>query len=368
VDCSATRELLSQYADDVLDPRTRKEVDEHLAGCTPCTVELEELRNYIKSLASLQKATAPPGFLDNLHARLEQPSRLRRVLVGLFLPWRIKLPLELTGVVAAALLVFIIHQGVHREQKPASTLAPLVTQAPPAPAPSAAPDYRAGGKETAGVARVQDRNEQEAKAKGAGYEANGEKVTAKSEPATEQDSARINEDLARARAGRAVVEPEALQLTLLLKPEPARQERQTVPRDGTAARDSMARADKPDGESATRQPAATPSAEQPAEDHLLRSKPPARPDRDGPAPGEPASPVTAIRVYLKEAQGTLLSVRYQEGTQSPESLLAEVPAHGYSRFVEKLRQLGELEGIPQTPPSGEGAAPVRLHIVFKSSH
>ena len=112
MECAEVLELLSQYADGVCDPETASRVEAHLAGCGECASAIESLRACMQTLSSLSRVPAPPDFLDRVHERIEEPSILRRLVEKLFFPVRIKLPLELVGVTAAAVLVLLIHQNL----------------------------------------------------------------------------------------------------------------------------------------------------------------------------------------------------------------------------------------------------------------
>jgi hypothetical protein len=106
MNCGDIRELLSQYVDGVLDGETKALVDEHLSTCKDCQEELASLKMLVNELGSLEPVVPPRDFLDQLHERMEQRSSFSKTLRTLFVPMRLKIPLEFAGAVAMAILVF----------------------------------------------------------------------------------------------------------------------------------------------------------------------------------------------------------------------------------------------------------------------
>jgi hypothetical protein len=105
MNCEEMRVLLSDYVDGVLDPKTKVLVDEHLSACKACQAELASLKALVHELGSLESVAPPSDFLDQLHERMEQRSPFSKILRTLFVPMRLKVPLELAGAAAMAVLV-----------------------------------------------------------------------------------------------------------------------------------------------------------------------------------------------------------------------------------------------------------------------
>lgn len=165
MNCTRITDLLPEYLEGALDDSEKSTVEEHLAGCESCSAELQRLERYFQAMGGLERHRAPADFLRNVHARIERESPWRRLLARLFLPLKIKLPLEAAGVVAVALLILTFYlgapgtkvelqkelQGVRTPARtavtdqapapvPAPTPAPSASQAPvPSQAPAAAP-------------------------------------------------------------------------------------------------------------------------------------------------------------------------------------------------------------------------------------
>ncbi len=144
--CHDAREQLSALLDDALAAPERRALDAHLAACAECRRELEQLRATIALLDRLPPAHAPAGFVDRVMAEAYCPSWPRRILDTLFVPLRVKLPLEAVAVLLVSVSALYVYQRTPevRELDRQAARAPApVSPAPPAepsptaPAPSA---------------------------------------------------------------------------------------------------------------------------------------------------------------------------------------------------------------------------------------
>ncbi|MBW2059589.1 MAG: zf-HC2 domain-containing protein [Deltaproteobacteria bacterium] len=105
MECERVRELLSEYIDGLLDQETRALVEEHLSSCEGCREELASLEALVEELGSLEPVRAPGDFLERLHERIEARFTLGKLIRVLFVPVRIKVPLEAATALAIAILV-----------------------------------------------------------------------------------------------------------------------------------------------------------------------------------------------------------------------------------------------------------------------
>jgi hypothetical protein len=121
MDCTRAKSLLSEHADGLLDKETCAAVEEHLSSCAECRKEAKALQSLIQDLRSLPSVAPPTDFLRQLHKRMEQPSRFRRVLEKIFFPVKFKIPLQLAGAVLAALLVFSVYTVQQEEHQATKT-------------------------------------------------------------------------------------------------------------------------------------------------------------------------------------------------------------------------------------------------------
>ena len=107
-DCSEIRNSLSEYLDDALDAKAKALADEHLRTCSACREELDSLKALVKGVGSLESVKAPADFLDQLHKRMERPSKISKIREWLFYPLRVKIPLQLAGAAVMAIIIFSI--------------------------------------------------------------------------------------------------------------------------------------------------------------------------------------------------------------------------------------------------------------------
>ncbi|WP_054693241.1 zf-HC2 domain-containing protein [Syntrophomonas palmitatica] len=103
--CEQVRDLLSPYIDEVCSEKEHKIVESHLASCSACREEAEQLRHVLKLMSSLDMPALPAGFAEDLHRRLAD----EKVLI--FRPPEIKKPVK-QGWIAAALAALALAGGV----------------------------------------------------------------------------------------------------------------------------------------------------------------------------------------------------------------------------------------------------------------
>ncbi|MFH0839841.1 MAG: DUF2275 domain-containing protein [Candidatus Omnitrophota bacterium] len=110
--CLRVKELLSEYIDGALDAGTVALLENHVTTCRNCREELAILKTVIKDLGSTEKTKAPADFLQKVHERLERRSEFERVMRKLFVPVRVKVPLEVAGVLATVILIVLVSNNV----------------------------------------------------------------------------------------------------------------------------------------------------------------------------------------------------------------------------------------------------------------
>ncbi|PXF54735.1 MAG: hypothetical protein C4B58_15645 [Deltaproteobacteria bacterium] len=318
MDCSKIKELLSEYIDGTLDRRTKALIEEHLLTCRGCKEELDSLEALLKELRSLDAVDAPDDFLEKFHERMEPSPWFRRIMRILFVPWRIKIPLELTGAVATVLLIVsIIHiQQPEREMAgiPIGSTESMITK-----------------KITADT--LESRLEKE------GYI---------SEPTFEERTAKQPKR-----------EERTIELALLLRTD----EPERVHAPGAA----LEAAPAPRKRGATIQEEKT----------YMLSPPRARIYREtesndeiqpGKLKGKKQSITWGtgeVKDFIGLIGGKVISVEYEKQTESPQSIHAEIPAKHYGAFCEKLKHLGPF----RTPPpsiSEKDEEIIRMRIRFVS--
>lgn len=91
-------ELMHRYLDEEMDAAERERFEAHMASCPPCLTHFQLLGSAIQDAVQAEWLKAPPGFTENLLAKLdkEHPPRGN---------WRPQF-MKYSGIAAAAVLVF----------------------------------------------------------------------------------------------------------------------------------------------------------------------------------------------------------------------------------------------------------------------
>jgi hypothetical protein len=321
-DCSEIRTLLSEYLDDALDAKAKALADEHLRSCPACREELDSLKALVKDLGSIESVRAPADFLDQLHKRMERPSRVSTLRDWLFYPLRVKIPLQLAGAAVMAFIIFSI----------------LPLQQP--------------------AVKLYSKSEQEKKAGDSAYyvdESKEMKPAGRSEapvPKTAPVGLERDKD-----AGRTATRPEALVQKATI-PEPAKETREIALNLKRQVRAKAATAEP--------SPAQAPAA--PAVQDIQRQKLaagiPVQEDKKEEDVKKELDPFLSITKAIEATKGRVISVDYNKQTGQPEVVHAQMPAGEIPRLYEKLRELGELQVSPETGAEKDsGLVPIRIRLI-----
>jgi cell division protein FtsN len=108
MDCAGIQEQLSEYIDGALDETTARTIEKHISTCKDCKETLASLRAVVKDLNTLEQMQAPADFLEKIHRRMEPRSQANRLLRKLFVPFKVKIPLQLAAAVAVSILVVLV--------------------------------------------------------------------------------------------------------------------------------------------------------------------------------------------------------------------------------------------------------------------
>lgn len=74
MNCEKAQNLLAEYRSDLLGPRARRKVEEHLAGCERCAHELRVLDATIEMVeAEVRSSAPPPGLWNGVLNRISSP-------------------------------------------------------------------------------------------------------------------------------------------------------------------------------------------------------------------------------------------------------------------------------------------------------
>jgi hypothetical protein len=153
MDYNEILELLPDWVAGKLDPTRAAVIEREVQSSKALRREADALRAYYAALKSVPPEQAREGFIEKVHARIEERRGLRGLARAIFLPLQWKVPLELAGVGVTLLLVVVIWnpfaprtepgsapvgvpQPVYTPEPPPSASAPLA-QAPAAPSAKA---------------------------------------------------------------------------------------------------------------------------------------------------------------------------------------------------------------------------------------
>jgi hypothetical protein len=117
MECAKIKELLSEYIDQILDFKTNEIIKEHLSSCKMCSEELSALESCIRNVSSLKQVQAPEDFLQRVHERIERRFEFEKIMRKLFIPPKVKIPLEFAGVLATVVLVIMVYRLIQPSEQ-----------------------------------------------------------------------------------------------------------------------------------------------------------------------------------------------------------------------------------------------------------
>ena len=145
MNCGEVQKYLSDFLDKSLDNERAQAIEDHLAACSRCSEEMASLAECQRFVSGLPPVELPLGFTNRVMARVRKAANPPSLWERLFLPLRIKIPLQATAVVLVAVLAAYIYQkeplqresvvavrpeNSFREKNETDRLAPSVAPAP----------------------------------------------------------------------------------------------------------------------------------------------------------------------------------------------------------------------------------------------
>ena len=320
--CARVKAVLSEYIDGALDKEIGKEIDKHISRCPTCKEEFVAMRSLVEELRSLEQVKAPDDFLEKLHERTKPGFSLRRIMSVLFVPGRVKLPLEFASAVTVAILILFM-LNIEQPQE-------MILSAP--------------RKSTNAIT--------EEKITVNSVKAPGKKATHQGGPAFDEIAPELREQerepiqlalLLTGASGRTVCAPIILPKAVSPGRGAERAQPAVVPPDAGIGADAR------EGE-----PAAMGFARE--EDSLLTKK-----------TDLPSSILEEVYHRVKDLvvffDGRVLRGEDETPAVVSTSLHLEIPVETYYSFCEKLEGLADLQSPPSTILGKEGDT-VRIHIRF----
>ena len=309
MECAKIKDLLSEYIDGTLDAQTEALIDEHLLTCPKCNEELASLKTLIRELGSVESFKAPDDFLEKLHERLEPQVSFRKIMRKLFVPGRIKIPLEFATVTAMAVLIFSILY-IQQPEKMIRDVPQISTHA--------------------NITEKTSVDEVSLEAKGPAY-----KSKAVLERATAQQTAKRIEIIELAvliekdGSGKVYAPSEAVDKKQAQRSEAKRPRMARTAAPKAKMKTDMLKEDKQITGSAIE------------ERSLLEE--------------EPLSSFSClqdtlakVKELIRQVDGKILKIEYKPHTDRPQSILSEIPTKNYKYFCDKLNRLAILKNASLT--------------------
>ncbi len=130
--CNTIGKMLSEYHDKALDEKKTALVSEHLSSCRHCRETLAGIEGLSIQFQCAPTVKAPSGFTHRLHQKMAPAPWWNKIFTTLFVPFKVKLPLELATATAVAVMAFFIFtvqekdprlmESVPLKREPAKTL------------------------------------------------------------------------------------------------------------------------------------------------------------------------------------------------------------------------------------------------------
>ncbi len=342
MDCSAIQELLSEYIDGALDVKAKEAVEKHISTCENCNQELASLSAVVEELGSLDQVKAPADFLEKIHERMEPRFSIDRLIRKLFVPFHIKIPLELAAAATVTILVFFVlniqQPEIQMMQIPKASKAQRL--ADKSKQDRIKPAFKKVAKSLAPVLEEAPAKPQDSEHVKLARESKVESA----KPAIQRKFEPTSYVLAKAKKRKAVREGEPIKLALVLKTGDI----------GSFYEPGIAIKAAPLLESDEK---ATESER--ADIDSFGGKPEA--GKIGPA----TDLLSRMKHIIGLVQGKILTVDYDSQAKQLKSIHAKIPAKSYKLFCRKLARLATF----QSPPpdlADKDLEMIKVHIRFIS--
>ena len=324
MECSRIKDLLSEYIDDVLDSQTKAEIDQHLSTCETCSGDLASMKALVEKLRTLEPVKAPDDFLEKLHERMEPRMSFKKAMRILFIPGRIKIPLELATAAVVGILIFSLI-NIQQSQKMMSSI-----------------------QESSSDIEISEDNSM--------HMAETKKI---------KRAYKYESDLEETRAPELAKKREVIQLALLLKKD--RASRIHHPKEDTAGMRYSGKAEKRTRIARQTVPDDDTKAETLEKEDMFKE----RATEESPLlKGKPVSPTSGLSETLSEVKnrihlmdGKVISVEYDNQTGYPKFLRAEIPAENYLSFIAKIKDIATFQVPPPTLPT-KSPEHIEIHITL----
>jgi hypothetical protein len=317
------KDKLSEYIDGMLSQEATSTVKEHLNRCPDCMEEYEEMVKIIEHMNQMESIETPEFFVEKVHDRIEKPSSVKRLVKGLFYPLRIKVPLELAGVAAAALLVIYI-VGIRGKQH-VYELAYAQRSQPL----SAIQDQELEiGAEVDEAATLGKKAQPELELEEEKIDRQYKRLEAKDAVASSKKELPTLAPQEKRMDKQAKVEEIAPSSKMVQE----KKERGLEPQVETIKRKAQIEAEAPRQAKAQRR-------EDPRLEMVDKEKGEAKRD----APQKATSREENLQNVITALGGKIIELEYNKNTQVLESIKIEIPAEKYQKLIQTLEEKGEIQ-------------------------
>jgi hypothetical protein len=344
MECVKIRKLLSEHVDGLLDAKTTIQVERHLSACSDCRKQFAALKMLVDDLGALPSVQAPPDFLVSLHRRLESEAGskagtqtgLGRMWRKLFIPWRVKIPMQLVSAAAVATLVIAIYHVQQPQLEMESAVSPphevvrkksidqdsRLTAAPALP------------RAPAGEMREPDRSMA---------------VASRQEP----EKAKAPIELALVLRPHATFQEFTSSFAAKEQVPPSEHARDRNGLDQAASSQANigagSRYDASQGERAMADTAPK---------HL----------ESGPAPLSPNQFLWRINRLIQHYSGNVTSIEKDQQTGQASEVLAQIPYRQYGAFIAALKRFGDLKSLSDVQPDADQQIiAIRIRLLLPAS-
>jgi len=323
MDCAAIQELLSEYIDGTLDSKAKEAVEKHIAVCENCKQELVSLRAVVEELGALDQVKPPADFLEKIHERMAPRSGFNKILRKLFVPYGIKIPLELAAAATVTILVFFVlniqQPEIRMMQIPAASKSKRLAEKPKAD--RITPAFKKEGKPPATVLEEAPEKVSESEPVLLYQKSIGKTSRTPIEKEFEASSS----ILAKTKVKQEIKKSEPIELALVLKTGVI----------GGAYKPGIAMQAAPLLESDE----STVEKESAHTDFFERKI-------DAGEKGRTTDLLSRMKHIIDYAQGKILTVEYDSQAEQLKSIDAEIPAKSYESFCTQLTGLATFQNPP----------------------
>jgi hypothetical protein len=341
MECALIQERLSEYIDGTLDADDRAAVENHISTCKNCKEDLASLTEMVEELHTMDPVEAPADFLEKIHERMDSRFSLDRIIRKLFIPFRIKIPLELAAAATITILVFFVFNIQQKDVPSVHILSNSISEKM-AEKPTEDRMKPAFEKEAKSVAPVLEADPTTPSDKKQIRLTRKSKATTTVQPSIQRESKPLTSVLGKAEEAPPVIKDKIIQLAMVLKTTLTG----GVYRPGIAM--EPAQLPKKDEKTAGTESSDSDFFEQ---NVTARHK----------APVSGLFP--SLKNIISRAQGKVSSVEFDRQTDRLKSIDAEIPAQSYPSFCRELARLATFQAPPR-PLSDKDPDTIQVRISF----